>query len=195
MQPLFDPREWVQLTPAFGQLNSLVGPRDLTETFFNRYLHEGPLELALMAPDGTLRLFDASECQELTVHAPHNFEEGCRIEPYRAGRWYVRRSSLDKLTTIPTTPAGRAEVIKSGAPGHPTSMHLVEAELDSRIVTLKPGELLGNFTIEVADQLSTWLTNNHPTKPQCRAKTIANKLGRKIRPHLAERPPKPRPKL
>jgi hypothetical protein len=102
---IFDPREWEQLTRAFGQLKSIVGARDLTVTCFNRYVHERQLELALVAPDLTTRRFNTSECQKLIVQAPHNFEEGCRVEPYHEGRWYVRRSGLDKLTTIPVTPA------------------------------------------------------------------------------------------
>ena len=61
-----------------------------------------------MTPDDTKWEPDASERQKLTVHAPHNFEEGVRIEPFHEGRWYVCRCDLAKLTTIPATPAARA---------------------------------------------------------------------------------------
>jgi hypothetical protein len=78
-------------------------------TFFNRCVHEGLLELALVAPDLTYRGFDAEERQKLTIRVPLNYEEGCSIEPYHEGRWYARCSNLEKLTAIPVTPVVRAE--------------------------------------------------------------------------------------
>ena len=51
----------------------------------SRYVHEGQLRFALVAPDGMKWGPDASERQKLTVHAPHDFEEGVRIEPYARG--------------------------------------------------------------------------------------------------------------
>jgi hypothetical protein len=78
-------------------------------TFFDRCVHKGLLELALVAPDLTYRLFDAAERQKLTIRAPFSYEEGCSIAPYHEGRWYVRRSDLEKLTAIPVTPVERAE--------------------------------------------------------------------------------------
>jgi len=104
---IFDPRDWELLTPAFGRLKSMVGangPKLIANSYaaayFDRYVHEGILELALVAPDFTYRLFDATERQKLTIRVPLNYEEGCGIEPYHEGRWYVRRSGLEKLTAI-----------------------------------------------------------------------------------------------
>jgi hypothetical protein len=112
----FDPRDWEQLTPAFGRLRSMVGahgPKLIADNraaaFFDRCVHEGLLELALVAPDLTYRLFDAAERQKLTIRVPLNYEEGCSIEPYHEGHWYVQRSNLEKLTAIPVTPVARAE--------------------------------------------------------------------------------------
>jgi hypothetical protein len=106
---IFDPLKWVALTPAFGRYKSLVGgPNNLAATCFDRDVHEELLELALVAPDGTYRVPDAAERQKLTIRVPLNYEEGCSIEPYHEGRWYVLRSDLDKRTTIPS-PAARAE--------------------------------------------------------------------------------------
>jgi hypothetical protein len=110
----FDPRDWEQLTPAFGRLRSMVGTHgpklianNRAAAFFDRCVHEGLLELALVAPDFTYRLFDVAERQKLTIRVPLNYEEGCSIEPYHEGHWYARRSDLEKLTTIPGN-AGRA---------------------------------------------------------------------------------------
>jgi hypothetical protein len=107
--PIFDPRNWVPLTPAFGQFMSMIQARDLTLICVNRCVHEWQLRLLLVRLDGTTWKPDASECQKLTVHAPHNFEEGVRIEPDHEGRWYVCRSDLAKLTTFPATPAMPAD--------------------------------------------------------------------------------------
>jgi hypothetical protein len=103
----FDSRDWEQLTPAFGQLKSMVGAHgpklianNRTATFFDRNVHEGLLELALERGDGMYRLFDAAERQNLNIRVPLNYEEGCSIEPDYDGTWYVRRS--DRLTTIPS---------------------------------------------------------------------------------------------
>jgi hypothetical protein len=103
---IFNPRDWEQLTPAFGRLKSMVGANgpklianSYTATYFDRCVHEGLLELALVAPDLTYRLFDAAERRKLTIRVPLNYEEGCSIEPYHEGRWYVRRSGLEKLET------------------------------------------------------------------------------------------------
>ena len=106
---IFDPLDWEQLTPAFGRLRSMVGvngpkliANNLTANCFDRYVHEGRLELVLVALDGTYRRFDDDEeRRKLHICAPLNYQEGCTIEPYYAGYWYVRRSDLDKLTTIP----------------------------------------------------------------------------------------------
>jgi len=107
----FDPRDWVQLTPAFGQLKSMVAPtgpkliaNKRTATFFDRCVHERSLELALER-DGVYRLFDETECRKLHIRVPLDYTEGCGIEPYYDGHWHARRSGLEKLTAIPVTPA------------------------------------------------------------------------------------------
>jgi hypothetical protein len=113
----FDPRDWVQLTPAFGRLKSVVAPHgpklvanNHAATYFDQCVHKGLLELALVAPDFTYRQFNDAERQELHIRVPLNYKEGCNIEPHYDGHWYVRRSDLEKRTAIPVTPAARAEV-------------------------------------------------------------------------------------
>jgi hypothetical protein len=108
---------------------------------------------------------------------------------------FVREGQVERFVTgltKPTAPEaepvsrrGGPEVIRSGAPGRPTSMQLIEVELDNRIAALKTGEMLGVYGTEVSKQLSAWLKKTHPAMPPCTAKTIANKLRPKMRPHLS----------
>ena len=142
---IFCPRDWVPLTPAFGRLKSMVGANgpkfianNYTATYFDRCVHEGLLELALVAPDLTYRLFDAAERQKLTIRAPLNYEEGCSIEPYHEGRWYVRRSDLEKLTAIPVTPVARAEAELVPAKTPPVESELAPPTEPSRVEPMPP---------------------------------------------------------
>jgi hypothetical protein len=124
----FDPRDWEQLTPAFGRLRSTVGAHgpklivnNRAAAFFDRCVHEGRLELALVTPDlTTYRLFDAEERQKLAIRVPLNYEEGCGMEPYYEGYWYVRRSGLEKLTAIPVTPVAELAPART-PPAEPAS--------------------------------------------------------------------------
>jgi hypothetical protein len=61
---------------------------------------------------------------------------------------------------------------QSGAPGRPTSMHLVEVEFRAR---LDRGEAETSIGAE-ARTLSEWLQKEHPDAPQLTAKAIANRL-------------------
>lgn len=149
-----------------------------------------PLHLAPPHPDDGISfwLFDTSADGSITTYPPGS-------EPWEEK--YDRYSEADLLDWLNCNYSAAApEVIKSGAPGRPTSMQLVEAELNSRIAALKPGEKLGDSATDVADQLSAWLKKAHPTAASCKPKTIKNGLSRRMDPHL---PPqgarKPRPKL
>lgn len=80
--------------------------------------------------------------------------------------------------------SGVAEPMKSGAPGKPTSMHLVEAETHARAAR---GELRPTMK-EEAEHLSRWLIATHPGAPPLTPKTIGNRLGTLYRRLRAARP-------
>lgn len=73
---------------------------------------------------------------------------------------------------------------RTGAPGRPTSMHLVTDEYHAR---WERGDVLDSIG-EEAEALSCWLTKTHPTAPKLTAKTIANSLRSEHRRRLAEKP-------
>jgi hypothetical protein len=76
----------------------------------------------------------------------------------------------------PQLERGTEPVMHSGAPGRPTSMHLVEAELDRRI----KGGSTWPSKVAAGRELSEWLRANHKDAPQLTPKTITNHLRRKI---------------
>ena len=150
----FDPRDWEQLTPAFGRYRSLVDEpnnfvaNNLAARCFDRNVHNGLLELALVRADGMYRLFDAAERQKLNIRVPLNYREGCGIEPFYAGRWYARRSDLDKLTTIPS-PAARVEAELAPTRTSPTKLPQAEQQPQQPPPATQPDEPAG--AIETAD--------------------------------------------
>lgn len=66
----------------------------------------------------------------------------------------------------------RVEAV-SGAPGRPSSMHVVLNEFRRRS---ENGDALSTNTAE-AEHLSRWLSENHPTSPPVKPKSVRNKLG------------------
>ena len=101
--PIFDARNWVQLTDAFVQVMSCVGRRDLAEIYFNRDLRNGRLG-SVKISHGTPTQLDPSDWQQWTVKAPLHPQEGVGVEPYVDGYVYVRRADLDKLYPRAGTP-------------------------------------------------------------------------------------------
>ena len=74
-------------------------------------------------------------------------------------------------------PFSAKELSKSGAPGRPTSMHLVMAEFERRV---DQNALLTTVT-EESQSLADWLADNHETAPRLTAKTIKNKIAARFR--------------
>jgi hypothetical protein len=80
-------------------------------------------------------------------------------------------------------PRGPVEVTyATGAPGRPTSMHLIEAEMRQRV---ERREQLATMRAE-AEYLSCWLATKHPFAARAKPKTIQTKLGRVFRQLIFE---------
>ena len=65
-------------------------------------------------------------------------------------------------------PFGSTELVRSGAPGRPTSMHIVFAELERRA----DAGTLSDSIVQESKDLSRWLGSNHGDKPQAKPKSI-----------------------
>jgi hypothetical protein len=92
--------------------------------------------------------------------------------------WETQNGSVT-TQLVPDAGGGRnAEIMtyRSGTPGQPSSMHLVEAELDQRVAAGQVWE----SQRQCAEELEQWLRNAHPKAAPASAKTIKNRLGRKM---------------
>jgi hypothetical protein len=95
---------------------------------------------------------------------------------------FARRHDLPRPSWWTDDSNNKAPAIRqTGAPGRPTSMHLVEAEHRAR---WNRGEAETSIGAE-ANILSVWLQNNHPDAPPLTAKTIRNRLSAEHRLLLA----------
>ncbi|KQZ29154.1 hypothetical protein ASD50_18355 [Mesorhizobium sp. Root552] len=83
---------------------------------------------------------------------------------------------IETANKLPSSQMGAPTPI-TGAPGRPTSMHLVEAEFQRRAGA---GLLNGSLRTE-SDHLAKWLANNHLSMPQTTSKTIQNRIRAKYK--------------
>lgn len=79
-------------------------------------------------------------------------------------------------------PFAEALDYRTGAPGRPSPMHLVEEEHRARWAR---GEAETGITAE-SEALADWLRTEHPQAPPLRPKTIANKLRHEHRRRAGE---------
>ncbi len=107
-----------------------------------------------------------------------------KVRPRAAAEWMLampKRQHLlpPSLKTYlrPESPTPLAVMDRSGVPGRPTSIHLVEEEMNRRAAG---GQTLGKM-VDEAKALSTWLKNTHAGMPQLGFKRIQNALGTKFR--------------
>jgi len=92
------------------------------------------------------------------------------LEDRRGVRW--RRLMVLKADVARYWPFAAALDYRTGAPGRPSAMHLVEEEYRAR---WQRGEAETSIVAEAA-ALADWLRTEHPRAPPLKPKTIANKL-------------------
>jgi hypothetical protein len=87
----------------------------------------------------------------------------------------VRFMRADVMRLWPASSEGEAAVAnsRSGAPGRPTSMHLVEMEFRRRVAE----GLAETSNVAESELLKEWLEKTHPSEPRLTAKTIRNRIG------------------
>ena len=107
--------------------------------------------------------------QRLALLAPPTLPNSCDTEPMRL----ARNSALSDQVTYFT-----------GAPGRPTSTHLVEAEMRRRFAA---GEQASSMRLE-AEQLSAIISSKYPMAARITPKTIQNRFGALFRQLRAKIP-------
>lgn len=127
---------------------------------------------------------------------PPHAAPGDRFRP-DATKWYSLKFEREQVLSLWPDPlvaaheaalreeAGKPDPYRTGAPGRPTLMHLIEQEFDHRC---SRGEVLPTLTAE-SKALREWAEKGHPSAPLPTAKTIRNRLGHKYwanRPQMAQ---------
>lgn len=99
-------------------------------------------------------------------------------DPKKAAKWMLGLPKRQPLIPpglrdfIEGTGNDPEPIYRSGAPGRPTSMHLIEAEMRKRA---DRGELQKSMLAEF-ESLSKWLGEKHPRAHPTKSKTISNNL-------------------
>ena len=109
-----------------------------------------------------------------------------RLENRRGVRW--RRLQARKADVARCWPFGKLQDHRTGAPGRPSSMYLVEQEHRRRF---QRGVAQTHVAPE-ARELAEWFRAKHPNAPPLTAKTIENKIRSAHRQRVAERSKTPR---
>jgi hypothetical protein len=120
---------------------------------------------------------------ELDVLAAEGGRLWLRHEPRRGPLWdqvlFPREAILELWPAREVgggAGLGGEAVYRSGLPGQPSSIHLVEAELDRRVAAGR----VWKSKAQCGEELAAWLRRAHPLAPRATAKTIINRLRDKI---------------
>ena len=131
--------------------------------------------------------FDLVRSKELCLFSrPYLDDEHWRrgfndsLEDRHGARW--RRLMVLKADVARYWPFAEALDHRTGAPGRPSAMHLVEEEYRAR---WQRGEAETSINAEAA-ALADWLRAEHPRAPPLKPKSIANKLRKDHRRCVAE---------
>lgn len=137
----------------------------------------------------------AFDWQQSRAVSPRGFRRPTRDEApkqFRRTEYYrVEARVIDLLALWPEANFDQlsedsdSTALRSGAPGRPTSKHLVECELDRREAS---GERHGTID-EWSKALSDWLKSTHPAMPPMRPSTIRNQLRTRLRGLVQVRQP------
>jgi hypothetical protein len=168
--------------PSFLRIVALMGSENGQQEQVRR--------LALRAA-----LHDAFDMGEKWLVRGSSFQdEQLKVMPRAAAEWLLRtpmychllpaslaafleKPALDdrpRVAAAKDDPQSAAPVIYvTGAPGRPTSMHLIEQEMRMRAAA---GEMITPSMRKEAEALSIWLADHHPEAARTTPKTIQNKL-------------------
>ena len=210
--------EWISLASAFNLALDVEKDYDLTERLMLKLLWEGrisavgqrafvgeklidDLPIPTQAdwfgwPELNPNIFDWTNSRAKSPHGSSRSNRSLPARTFERTEFYQVVIRSDQLQSVwPSIPndglaySQRSEVDRSGAPGKPSSMHLVEWELDRRE---DAGERHPTIK-EWSDVLSQWLAENHRGAPRATSKTISNALGHRFRGLLSAAPDLRRP--
>jgi hypothetical protein len=196
-------RGWLEAKRA------LDAAREATRVDLRQALISGKLIAVALLPSGELVAMRAADWRARFLRVENESDErtwgdallaradlarwcGAPPEPEpaeRPGDWPAPPPERMRAEPLPASPPEPA-LISSGAPGRPSSMHLIRAEHQRR---LDEGEAHESLAAE-AGHLATWLAQQHPTAPQPTPKAIANGI-RAAHRQRATRPPKYPPEI
>jgi len=158
-----------------------------------------PIAEPALRPDVHAARSDSSEpsAAQSSASSIANFAEPAQQPPPANGMTSEPRAARQPAADKPAelgSPAAVAECSQrrdlTGAAGGPSSVHIVEGELDRRIGLLKRGEFLGQSITGVANLLAMWWKEKRrPEEAPLTPKAIINsiKLRTKIGKHIRAR--------
>jgi hypothetical protein len=118
-------------------------------------------------------------------HWHNGFDDSLRTRNgVKWSRLLVRKSDVAQhwpFASVEKTGSAHPTTARTGAPGRPSSMHLVEAEYRARWAR---GEIEVSMSAE-AEKLAEWFEQTYPTLPRPTAKTIRTRLGAEHRQRKA----------
>jgi hypothetical protein len=151
----------------------------LVEDIVNGRLDEaGPLEqgrrlgLRLITPKGQADYLERDQASRLLLAGSFSFVSGQILIMKEAVLDFARRHELPPPSWWTDASKQTPVIRQTGAPGRPSSMHLVEREYRARA---DRGDTKVSISAE-AKALSDWLRITHPDAPPLTPKTIANRL-------------------
>lgn len=184
----FDPQDSEIWASAFGELTARIASGDVVVTGVRHGVRErieghvfASVQVDHPFRQTPLKLILSDElylCPSPYVDEEH-WRRGCHDSlQMRSGMAWamlmVLKSDIAKFWPFVSGPLteAAADDFRSGAPGRPTSMHVVVAEHGRRLATGMAEARVG----AEAEHLANWLRKAHPSAPQLTPKAIRNKI-------------------